>query len=544
MSKMVPFNVDILVPTEQMLTAVGQIKVLDIFEGASKNSATQKNFHPEGLFSVEIFGKVGEERRNRAYGYIDLQFPVLHPIIYRALVDTKALYGDIMSGKKYARFDKDLMDFVSADITDGDTGYMFFTRHIDKIKFEERPSAAREMNIKMITKFRNRLGYDKLIVLPAGMRDYSVDDNGKPTEDQINGMYRRIIGTASTLQTIDPKLNIENLDRARFGMQKAVNEVYDYLIDTMDGKNKLIQGKFAARKIVNSTRNVITSNVSKVRKLHDHLAPNGNQTVVGIHQFMRAILPLAIKRVRDSIMAQVFPGPNAPMVLVNKRTLKRELVPLNHELYDEWMTYEGLEMNMARFKEESIRHDALETKDHYFALVYADEGQFKVFNDIDELPENFDKANVHPMTLAEAFYISVYDMAEKIAGFVTRYPVAGYGGIYPSFIYLRSTSKSKALIELDHLWNRPETERIAKCFPIIGESFFDSMSPAREHMGRLVADFDGDMCSLTCVWTEDAMQEITELLNSASYYVGVDNTMAFSADDDVVSLVLASMTTP
>lgn len=541
LDKISPLNIDILIPTDTMLTAVGQIKVLDIFEGGSKNAMTQKNFHPEGLFSVQTFGKVGEERRNRAYGYIDLKFSVLHPIIYRALVDTKALYGDIMSGKKYARFDKELQDFVPADVTDGDTGYMFFTRQIDKIKFEERPSAAREMNIKMITKFRNRLGYDKLIVLPAGLRDYSVDDNGKPTEDQINGMYRRILSIASVLETIDPKLNIENLDSARFNMQKAVNEVYDYLIDTMDGKSKLIQGKVVARKIVNSTRNVITSNVSKVRKLHDPLAPNGNQTVVGIHQYMRAVLPLAIKKVRDNLMSQIFPGPNTPMVMVNKKTWKRELVPLDHELYDEWMTYEGLEMNMARFKEESIRHDPLETRDHFFALVYADEGQFRVFNDIDELPSNFDKANVHPMTLAEAFYISVYDTAEQTAGFVTRYPVAGYGGIYPSFTYLRSTSKSKALVQLDQNWER--TDSLAKCFPILGESFFDSMSPAREHLPRLVADFDGDMCSYTCVWTEDANKEIADLLNSASYYVGVDNTMAFTADDDVVALVLASMTT-
>jgi len=487
-TKLSPANVDLLIPTEQMLTAVGQIKVLDIFEGGSKNAMTQKNFHPQGLFSVEIFGKVGEERRNRAYGYIDLRFSVLHPIIYKALVDTKALYGDIMSGKKYAKFDPELQDFVPADITDGDTGYMFFTRSIGKIKFEERPSAAREMNIRMINKYRNALGYDKLIVMPAGMRDYTVDDNGKPTEDQINGMYRAVLSIASFLETIDPKLNLEALDSARFSMQKAINTIYDYLIDTMDGKSKLIQGKFVARKIVNTTRNVITSSVARVNRLHDPLVPNGNQTTVGIHQYMRAILPLAIKQVRDKLMSQIFPGPNTPMVMVNKKTLKRELVPLDHSLYDEWMTYEGLEMNMARFKEESIRHDALETDTHYFALVYADEGQFKVFNDIDELPKNFDRANVHPMTLAEAFYISVYERAERTPGFVTRYPVAGYGGIYPSFTFLRSTSRSKALVELDQNWERPDDMKIAKSFPIIGESFFDSMSPAREHLPRLVAD--------------------------------------------------------
>jgi len=64
---------------------------------------------------------------------------------------------------------------------------------------------------------------------------------------------------------------------------------------------------------------------------------------------------------------------------------------------------------------------------------------------------------------------------------------------------------------------------------------------SRTHLNN---KFDGDMCSYTCPWTEDAIEEITKLLNSAAFYVGVDNTMAFSAEDDVVAQILASMTTP
>ena len=54
--------------------------------------------------------------------------------------------------------------------------------------------------------------------------------------------------------------------------------------------------------------------------------------------------------------------------------------------------------------------------------------------------------------------------------------------------------------------------------------------------------FDGDTCSFNVVYTENAKKEIKTLLDSRHYYVGVDGRMNFSADTDVISLVLASIT--
>lgn len=479
---MLPFNIDLLIPSPNDVKNIRPIKVLDIFDGLSRN------FHPDGLFSVETFGKAGEEKRNRLFSYIDLKLTVFHPVVFKVLCDLKGLYGEIMSGKSYAVFDETTKDFVRSDPLSGETGYSFFLEHFPKLTFEKRASAKREFNVKLIDKYRNNCLMDKLVVMPAGLRDYIVDDNGKPSEDEINGMYRKVLSIANVVDGVNTKLNSQYLDSARFNLQIAVMEIYDYIKNLMEGKSKLVLGKWAGRKIFNSTRNVITSYIPTVDELHNPKTVTVNQTVVGLYQYLRAILPLAIKNVRDVYLRDVFIGPSSPAVLVNKKTLKKEMVHLDAEYYDEWMTYEGLEKVMARFGEETLRHDPLEINGYYIGLIYDDGVHYKFVQDKDDLPEGRDPKFLRPITYAELLYLSVYKEAPNTPGFVTRYPITGYGSIYPCYIYLKSTVKSLTRKELGNNWET--TGSIAYEFPDVNSQFYNSMSISPSHLQRLGADFD------------------------------------------------------
>lgn len=55
-------------------------------------------------------------------------------------------------------------------------------------------------------------------------------------------------------------------------------------------------------------------------------------------------------------------------------------------------------------------------------------------------------------------------------------------------------------------------------------------------------DNKGDMMSLICMWTNNSMMDVKKLLNSSNYYVGINKRMNFSASNDIVELVLKSMT--
>lgn len=481
-TSLLPFNIGILTLKDTDLQGMRPVKVLDIFAGGSKD------FHPDGLFSIQTFGKAGEEKRNRLFSYIDFKLKVFHPTIFKSIVDLKSLYKEILSGKAYAIWDPKLKDFVKSTIIEGETGYSFFVKHFKDIVYEERDSAQRTFSIKLVEKNKDVALFSKLVVMPAGLRDYTIDDNGKPSEDEINPLYRRVLGIAATLENVNLSSNESYLDTTRWNLQLAIQEIYDYIISLIEGKRKLMLGRFATRKIMDTTRNVITSPISEVTELGGSKSVSCNESILGLYQYLRCIMPIAVKLIRDNFSSKIFTGPNTPATLIDPKTLKKTLVDIDSDIYDEWMTYEGVEKLCARFKEEDIRHDVLQYKGFYFALLYkGPDMSYKVFQDIDELPDSYSREDVYPITYAEALFLSVYKQAPLTYGFLTRYPITGLGSIYPCGLYLRSTVKGEVRKELDDNWQ--VTEQICQEFPIRGLPHFNSMSPSGAHLKRLTADF-------------------------------------------------------
>lgn len=531
---MIPFNLDLLYLSPEWLKTLGQVKALDIFLPSSHN------FHPEGLFSTEIFGRTGDDQRNYTFGYIDLNTEIIHPLLYETIDSLKGLYTEIMASKTYAIWDKSEKDFVKSTPTQGETGYAFFLQHVKEIAFKQTGSDKRDYYIRLVEKYREKLFLSKLLVMPAGIRDFEFDANDKPSEDEINTIYRRILSLSNLLSTTKNKNNNKLFDSTRASLQTSVYELYLYIINLLEGKHKLILGKWAARRITNGTRNVISTVNNETDILNSPVTTGYNDTIVGLYQFMKAILPRAIHAIRSGFLSQVFMGPNSPANLVNKTTLRKEQVHISPDSFDDWMTSEGIEKLINQFGEESSRHNAIEVENYYIGLIYQDSHSFMLLHGIEELPDTLDKKYVRPITYTELYYISVYKIAKNVYGFFTRYPIAGYGSIYPCSIYLKTTIPSQELQELSFDGSR--SGDILYEFPRIGADFMNSLAPANSHLGRAGADFDGDTCSLNIVLTDEANEEIKKLLQSRKYYVDIAGKMNFSAKIDTLEYTLSNMT--
>lgn len=532
---LIPFNIDLLVPTSEDVKNIVPVTSLDTMEGSTKN------FAPRGLFSTEIFGKVGEERRNRLFSYIDMKVSVFHPVIFKALHELKHIYSSIILGREYAVWNDEIKDFDKSTQTEGKTGFHFFLQHFKDIAFTERDSTKREFNIKLVEKYRNNCLVDKLVVMPAGLRDYEFDENGKPTEGEINAKYRKMLSLSNLVSDPGAKVKPDVIDGVRAQIQTTFNEIYDYFTSLLQGKHKMIQGKVVTRKIFNTTRNVITSLNNSVDKLDSPQLIGQNSTIVGLFQYLKCTLPVSIYQIKTGFLSNVFIGSNSPAVLVNKKTLKKEMVEIDHSDYDKWMTSEGLRGVINNFGEEDLRHGVLEVANHYVGLLYVGpDNTFALFQDIDDLPKERSREHVRPVTFCELLYIAVYKHANGMPGLVTRYPVTGYGSIYPSYCYLKATVRSEIREELDE--NFQKTGSVANEFPILNERFFNSMSPSLSHIKRLGADFDGDTMSLSVVMSQESKDEINNRLNSAAYYVGPTGKMNFSMATDIADYVVASMT--
>lgn len=480
----IPVNIKIMALPPERLKTLKPTRSLDIFDGGGT-----KNFHEDGLFSISTFGRIGSKERDSRFSFIDLKTTIFHPFVYKVLCQLKAMYAGIMSGKVYAKWDEEEKDFVAADPLTGSTGYHFFMNHWEDIQFKTTGSDIRDLRIKLIEKYKERATTQYVLVIPAGFRDVEIDETGRVKQGEINDHYRALIGISNTIGTgvtYTQGTSARVIDNSRHSMQMAFNRVYDFINSLLEGKGGFFQQKWGARRIYYGTRNVITAMNTSVNVLGQVGQPGINDTVVGLYQVIKGALPITKHHMLNGWISQVFNGAEGNANLVNPQTLKRETVKISYDIIDRWTTTSGIEKVINSYKEVGNRHKPIMIGDHYIGLIYrGDDNTFKIFGDIDELPDELDKNNVYPLTLVELIYLSGYRRWNTLVAYGTRYPITGNGSIYPSYVYAKTTVKSLARRELGYDWKPLGEEYTAYEFPVIEQKtlYIDAMSP---HPSRLL----------------------------------------------------------
>jgi hypothetical protein len=533
----IPFNISLLELTDAKIAHMRPVTSLDFLEGNS----TQP--HPNGLFSAEIFGKVGDEARMKRFSYINIKVQVFHPVVFRALVALKRLYGDILSGQEYATWNGVTKDFERSDVVNGQTGYHFFAAHWKEMIFPETRSAQREQNIALIQRYKSRAMTSRILVLPAGLRDLEYGPDGRMREDEINTIYRSLIAKSNSITDAVLKANPEMINPVRYYLQNTFNQLYDLLEAMVEGKRKLILGKWASRRIFDGTRNVITAMNTSAEILGHPGNVGYNSTVSGLYQALKAGRPVAVFHIKNGFLTKVFPGPGQPAKLVDMATKHAVHTDLKPEYYDRWMTTEGIEKLLTAFSEEDVRHKPIIIDNKYLGLVYkGPDKTFRFVQDIDELPPDRDPKDLHPLTFCELLYLSTYREMNKLPAFVTRYPITGMGSIVPSKLHVKTTIRSEQRKELGPDWSPLGDDYVAYEFPIEGGEFVNSIAPHTSKLARLGADFDGDTSSMNVTYTDESIREIDEFLNSKRAYVGTDGRPIASIAISTVDLVLYNLT--
>ena len=525
--------------SDQILRNLKPVKVLDTYDGGSDN------FHEDGLFSVSIFGRVGDETRDLRFSYIHTGIEVLHPLIFRNVTKLKKFYLDIIKGNAYAVFDDKINDFVGSDPIDGETGYNFFLSYWDRLVFERNDSKQRNARIDFIDKYRGVSKTKNILVLPAGLRDLEADPDGRDTEGEINEFYRRIISIANTLNS-NTKVNTRITDSARLGIQNAFNSIYTYIMGLFKGKGGFILSKWAKRRVHNMTRAVLTAQIPTVNVLSDDDYAGWNDTVMGIAQLMKALVPVAIhKLLNHDLVLESFPSGDSSAYLVDKKTLKRVPVNISNKTTDSWTVYKGVEGLLDTFMDHDVRSAIIEIENHYLGLIYrGPDKTFKILYDIDEAEQYpwMDKKYIHPISWVELVYLMGYKDWNTHPMVLSRYPISGSGSIYPSYVHVKTTVLYETRYEVDNEGNKILENR-AIAFPILDNpTFVDSEAVSPSRLAGLGADYDGDMVSGGVLYTEDSKAEIKKYLSSAAAYIRPEGGLLNSPYVAPVERVIYNMT--
>jgi hypothetical protein len=516
---MLPFNIEILKLEPRTLATMKPVTSLDYYEN------TNGQLHEDGLFSVSIFGRVGDELRDERFSYIDLGASIFHPAIYKTLVQLKGLYQGILLGTTYARWDEAQKDFVAADELHGKTGYGFFMEHWRDIEFHRTRSPLRDIRLKLIDKYQDRAMLDKILVLPAGLRDIEVGDDGRPVVGEVNTFYRKLLAVSRTVADSHASHDSPSLNLPRQVMQQAFNDTYEFFTRMLEGKKGFVQNRWGGRRIASGTRNVISAMNGSTALLGGPRAPKYNDTIVGLYQAAIALLPISIFHLRTHYLDDIFALGDGKARLVDPKTLKGVITSVSSLAFDKWTTNEGLEKVISNYGELTTRKKAVMVDDYYMALIYrGPDGTFRVFSDIDELPKHLSRKDVHPINYTELLYLSGYQVWNTYYGFVTRYPITGTGSTYPTSIYLKTTTVGEERRELGH------------------DTFVDSLVLSPTRLEGLGADFDGDTCSLNMVYSRESLKSCQDYLNTKNAYVDPRGGLRASSSTFTAELVLRSMT--
>ena len=475
------------------------------------HETSSTKFHPQGLYSEEIFGQIASPERLVRNGYIDLHTYIFHPRIYKIIKALKGLYEEIISGKSYAGFNAKIGDFEKASLNDMEldpkdtpwvevgTGFTFFLKYWPKVNLKGTGSIARNDKLLILQKYRNRLMCSKWIVVAAGLRDYEVDARGVGSSEDINKLYNSLLNLARAIPAKGGDSPI--FDTIRYAIQKKVNDIHAYIVDFLDGKSGFVQRKYGYRKLAFGTRNVITSPNMAAESSHSPQFHDLFETKVPLFQAAKAFQPLVIYHLKSLFFSTVLDPTSENVGVIDFKTHELVYRTIDNTEKNRFLLSESIVDIINLYRNNKIRFRPvriLMADGQYYGiwLMYDTGKEIRYFRDeaslkaqLEAQNQTFDPKYVRDMTYADMLYIATFFATLNRSCTITRYPAIEPGSIYPSKVHLVSTKPGRVVQLTDtmgvNFYTLPE-------YPMIGNRCVDStiLHPAR--LAGLDADFDGD----------------------------------------------------
>ena len=211
-------------------------------------------FHPEGLFSEQIFGPVGSRDRRTKYSYIDLHTKVVHPSAYTILIQLDKKVEKFLSAEEQFILDTNGRLKIEAG---GVTGIKAFIDLFPDIKFRVDTSQ-RQKFIKVLQDTYNKktLFIDKLPIIPPDFRSAYQDEAGNWIIDEMNDIYLAIMRRSFQVQSSAKAGPL--FDLLNWGLQSAIIDHDKYVRGKVAKKNGIIREQLAGKRVDFSGRAVIT----------------------------------------------------------------------------------------------------------------------------------------------------------------------------------------------------------------------------------------------------------------------------------------------
>jgi DNA-directed RNA polymerase beta' subunit len=237
------------------------IKKKNVKQVSSIRRYSGNKIDDSGLFSEEIFGRQGSQERRQKFGYIDLKTKIIHPeaweIITRLSPDVlKCIKGDT----KYSLSN----DKILVEDEEGETGLYFFITMLPKMNLDlySKKDKKREPVVNYIKNNLKTILMDKMIVLPAGIRDIRISTSSGKTfieSSEINTIYENLVRQSNSITTNVESLPKDIVEPIMTSIQRNCLEINRWIKNRIKGKQGLIRGGMFSKRTDYSGRLVVVS---------------------------------------------------------------------------------------------------------------------------------------------------------------------------------------------------------------------------------------------------------------------------------------------
>jgi len=515
-------NLNLIFPNDKYVKYLTEVKTSMVFSGTS--------IEEEGLYSEKIFGAIGSEVRMSRFGYIDLHTDIIHPLIYNNLISLSSLYKKVLEGKAYVKLVKG--EYVETTEEEGSTGYTYFLSTFKQLKLLRNDSPERDEKINLINKHTHTT-YNKLLVYPAGLRDFNVDKYGNMKEHEVIEYYVKILSVSKLIK--EYKHLGADVDDIFVKIQNSVNTLYDYLFTLINGKSKLINKNFTSRYVDYGTSNVLTSTPIKMRNLDDDIDIGATQ--LGLYQYIKAIDPLAKYALNKMIAEKCFSLEGTKAKLFNK-DFKSVYVDIDNKSRELWTTQRGFDTIFNMAGKNTFLNFVVSIDEHYPLVIGETDTEVNIYSESDDIPED---TEVRGITYGELlFYMLLEDDNHKrFPAAITRHPVSGPNSAFISRIKLNTTNKSKA--RTVNFVGTDLSKFIANT-PLPGNTYMNGFTPSISRLDGLGGDHDGDKGFVRVLFTEESIAELDAFMNSVPYFVNTDLTPTHNFNDDISKFIALTLT--
>lgn len=233
-----------------------EIQKSNLLEVKNANPPVGMKYDPAGIWSEDIFGKVGSRERKTRFGYIDIKSKIFHPQAYDIIRTVSEPIAKIVNRK--ARFK--LVDGKFIPTMEGETGLSFLIRNIDNFKFADVAKKEKTKEAKYLDNNKDLILIDKwLVVPPGGLRDIDMTRrNAERTQSEINNYYKGLLFTVQQLEIAqgDDELSDQIIERT----QKVLVQISTWIKQNlMKGKQGLFRASMLKKSMDQTTRIILAS---------------------------------------------------------------------------------------------------------------------------------------------------------------------------------------------------------------------------------------------------------------------------------------------